>query len=214
MKEKGKFIVIEGPDGVGKTTIINNLKKEYPSAIFTREPGGTKIGNDIRKILLYSKESIEKNSEINLFMISLQETTKKIIEPALKTGKIVISDRWYYSTQCYQFYTEIKHTKTPIIKHSISNNLMRKYLKNYNIIKPDLTIVLQASWKTIMERINKRSKENNIDNFEIKDINFKKKVYEYYKYLSEFPNYDNIININTEKSIDLIIKNIKKLFIN
>jgi dTMP kinase len=90
------------------------IKQEIPS-IYTKEPGGTKIGDKIRKILLDQKnESMDYKTEMLLFLASRAENVRLIILPALEEGKIVISDRFYDSTTVYQGYgrgIDLKITK-------------------------------------------------------------------------------------------------------
>ncbi|GAB4113597.1 MAG: dTMP kinase [Candidatus Caldatribacteriota bacterium] len=107
--KKGLFITFEGLEGCGKTTQAKMLhryliKQGFPS-IFTKEPGGTKIGKKIRKILLDQKnEGMDYTTEMLLFLASRAENVREVILPALKDGKIVISDRFYDSTMAYQGY--------------------------------------------------------------------------------------------------------------
>ncbi|MBC7334081.1 MAG: dTMP kinase, partial [Actinobacteria bacterium] len=104
---KGLFITFEGPDASGKTTQIkllsSFLKRKGLEVLVTREPGGTDIGEKIRKILLDKKHySMEYKTEALLFLASRAEHTSKVIKPALKEGRIVISDRFFDSTVVYQ----------------------------------------------------------------------------------------------------------------
>ena len=107
--KKGLFITFEGLEGCGKTTQAKMLsdfliEKRIPS-IYTKEPGGTKIGDKIRKILLDQKnDGMDYKTEMLLFLASRAENVRLIILPALKEGKLVISDRFYDSTTAYQGY--------------------------------------------------------------------------------------------------------------
>ena len=105
--KKGLFITFEGLEGCGKTTqakmLFDFLIKQKISSIYTKEPGGTKIGDKIRKILLDQKnDGMDYKTEMLLFLASRAENVRLIILPALKEGKIVISDRFYDSTTAYQ----------------------------------------------------------------------------------------------------------------
>ena len=105
--KKGLFITFEGFEGCGKTTqakmLYNSLNKKGIPIIFTKEPGGTKIGQKIRKILLDQKnDGMDYKAEMLLFLASRAENVRLIILPALEEGKIVISDRFYDSTTAYQ----------------------------------------------------------------------------------------------------------------
>ena len=107
--KKGLFITFEGLEGCGKTTqakmLFDFLIKQKIPSIYTKEPGGTKIGDKIRKILLDQKnDGMDYKSEMLLFLASRAENVRLIILPALEEGKVVISDRFYDSTTAYQGY--------------------------------------------------------------------------------------------------------------
>lgn len=99
---RGKFIAIEGVDGAGKTTVITHLQSVFNdgSVIFTREPGGTKIGSLIRGIL--TNEPMDPMSEILLFYADRREHLLNVVLPALAKGTHVITDRFEASTFAYQ----------------------------------------------------------------------------------------------------------------
>jgi len=103
---KGKFIVIEGGEGSGKGMCIDYLKEmlgDRDDIVFTREPGGTPVAEAIRSLVL-SKEHGDMHplTEIFLFCAARAEHVRKLIIPALKSGKHVICDRFYFSTIAYQ----------------------------------------------------------------------------------------------------------------
>lgn len=105
----GLFITFEGLEGCGKTTqakmLFDFLISQKIPAIYTKEPGGTKIGGKIRKILLDQKNGdMDYKTEMLLFLASRAENVRLIILPALEEGKVVISDRFYDSTTAYQGY--------------------------------------------------------------------------------------------------------------
>ena len=107
-KKNGLFLSFEGPEATGKTTQIRLLEKFFKKNkiqyLITREPGGTKLAEKLRKIILDKKENITPTEEILLLMSSRYNHIKKVIEPALIKGKIVISDRFSDSTFVYQGY--------------------------------------------------------------------------------------------------------------
>ena len=107
--KKGLFITFEGLEGCGKTTqakmLFEFLIKQRIPSIYTKEPGGTKIGDKIRKILLDQKnDDMDYKTEMLLFLASRAENVRLIILPALEEGKVVVSDRFYDSTTAYQGY--------------------------------------------------------------------------------------------------------------
>lgn len=105
---KGKFIVIEGLDGAGKSTAIryikNYLEKNKLDAIYTREPGGTKIAEDIRNLALenYTDESVHCDTELLLMYASRVQHIQNLIKPNLEKVINVVSDRFYWSSMAYQ----------------------------------------------------------------------------------------------------------------
>lgn len=106
---QGLFITFEGLEGCGKSTQVKMLfhflnKKDIPVMV-TKEPGGTKIGDEIRKILLDQKNNgMDYKAEMLLFLASRSENVRLNIIPALEKGKIVLSDRFFDSTTAYQGY--------------------------------------------------------------------------------------------------------------
>jgi dTMP kinase len=104
---RGRFIVVEGIDGSGKTTLAARLAQELALAgrrvLRTREPGGTRLGEKIREVLLDARNAeMTPLAELFLYMASRAQLVEKVIRPALKDGLDVVCDRYYYSTAAYQ----------------------------------------------------------------------------------------------------------------
>jgi dTMP kinase len=99
----GMVVAPEGFDGAGKTTFVKYLMKKHPEYVYSREPGGSPVSEEIRKLLL-SKEgkSIDPATRMHLFWASRAENIAKVIRPALEAGQIVITDRFDASTYAYQ----------------------------------------------------------------------------------------------------------------
>ncbi len=138
--KKGLFITFEGLEGCGKTTqakmLFDFLTKQKIPSIYTKEPGGTKIGDKIRKILLDQKyDGMDYKTEMLLFLASRAENVRLIILPALEKGKIVVSDRFYDSTTAYQGYGRGIDVK--IIAH-LNSLVAEKAI-------PDLTFILDIN---------------------------------------------------------------------
>lgn len=156
---KGKFITFEGSEGSGKSTqsklLYRYLKNKGYNVVYLREPGGTKISEKIRKILLDSKnQSMLPACEMLLYMASRSQLVEEIIIPALKMNRIVVCDRFLDSTLIYQGYGLGMNIK------------FIKYLGDFVTggIKPDLTIFLDLPTKKglevcgrVKDRIEKRS---------------------------------------------------------
>jgi len=101
--QKGKFIVLEGGDGAGKSTCMQYVREVFGEErfVYTREPGGTALGTSIRQILLMG-EAMDPVTEMLLFFASRVEHIARIIGPALKEGKHVLCDRFVLSSYAYQ----------------------------------------------------------------------------------------------------------------
>ncbi|PLX18049.1 MAG: dTMP kinase [Candidatus Muiribacterium halophilum] len=102
------FITFEGPEGSGKSTqikmLLERLKQEKIPYTKTFEPGGTPLGQEIRKLLLHRPEPMAERAELFLYAADRAEHVKTVIKPALERGEVVICDRYYHSTMAYQGY--------------------------------------------------------------------------------------------------------------
>ena len=146
---KSKFITFEGSEGCGKSTqsemLYRYLKSKGLKVIYLREPGGVKLSEKIRQILLNPESKISPEAETLLYMAARAQVVREIIQPALKAGKIVVCDRFLDSTIAYQGFglgVDIAMIKT-IGKFATLG------------IKPDLTIFLDlAVEKGLKHRCN------------------------------------------------------------
>ena len=158
-KVKGTLISFEGIDGSGKSTQIkllqNFFNKTQRKAIFTREPGGTEEAELIRNLILSKNKEInfEKKTEILLLLAARYEHFKKLIEPQILKGEIIICDRFIDSTLAYQCTGNIELEK---FYFKISKILIKKF-------EPNLTILLDIPPAKALERINKRKNNNKYD---------------------------------------------------
>ncbi len=163
-----KFIVFEGLDGSGKTTqvklLASSLKKIKKDFLLTREPGGTNISEQIRNILVQKNNNkISPNTELLLIYAARYEHIKNIILPNLKK-KIVICDRFYYSTYCYQIFA-----------HKIPKARLDYFHKHFGFnLFPDLNILIKTDPKISIQRSLRIKKKEN--RFENKSKNFHKIV--------------------------------------
>ncbi|GAA8968636.1 dTMP kinase [Helicobacter pylori] len=100
------YVVLEGVDGVGKSTQIGLLKDRFKNALFTKEPGGTKMGESLRRIAL--NENISELARAFLFLSDRAEHVESVIKPALKEKKLIISDRSLISGMAYSQFSSLE----------------------------------------------------------------------------------------------------------
>lgn len=172
----GLFITMEGTDGSGKTTQIkllsDYLKKEGYDVVCTREPGGTEIGEKIRNILIDAEnKNMSDITEMFLYSAARAQLVKEVIIPKMKSGGIVISDRFVDSSIVYQ---------------GIARDIGEKEVKEVNKyavrnLSPDITFLLELDFKKGIERKKQQSK---LDRIESESIYFHKKVFYGYKKLA------------------------------
>ena len=206
---RGKFIVIEGIDGCGKTTQINEISKWLPNSglmeensklIKTREPGGSLLGAKLRNLILDNNEHNKPSplAELLLYSADRAEHISKIISPALERKDWVLSDRFTDSTLAYQGY---------------GRNINREIIKNIESIvcqgeSPNLTIFLEIS----PEESVIRRKNLVPDRIESEGIKFLQKVNEGFKLIAKEKNWKVIsatqnINTITNEIKETLLKN-------
>ena len=179
MSEKGTYVVVEGSDGVGKTTQLNLLRKKLDElevdAVFTREPGGdTKLGKEVRRLLLSPDVDIKSHiAEIALFTADRAEVWAEIIDPALQADKLVVSDRNWYSTLAYQT------AEDPSVEKQIV--AVTTALLPARYVTPDLALVLTLSEEERRRRRDERDGDSFADSFEARNKEYFKKVYDVYE---------------------------------
>lgn len=173
------FITFEGIEGCGKTTQAKKLKayleEQGKEVLLTREPGGSKLGLELRKILLsLESEGISKECELFLYLADRAEHVKKTIKPALSQKKVVISDRYTDSTLVYQGYGR-----------GIELDLLTKLnsLATENL-EPDLTILLDLPVEEGLKRALERNLVDKVSRqegrFEAESLDFHNKIREGY----------------------------------
>ena len=201
---RGKFIVIEGIDGCGKTTQIDEISRWLPNSgliaknsklVKTREPGGSLLGKKLRNLILDNNTNNKPSSlaELLLYSADRAEHVSKIISPALDKMDWVISDRFADSTLAYQGY---------------GRDINLEIIKNIESIvcqgeRPDLTIFLEISAK---ESILRR-KDLVPDRMESEGIKFLQKVNEGFKLIAKQKNWKVI---SAMQNVDTISKEIKE----
>jgi dTMP kinase len=152
VNRKGVFICIEGLDGCGKTTQAKLLAKKLGShnAVYTAEPSSGRIGTFIRKRCLYGDKRLSTIVEALLFAADRVEHIENEVLPAIREGKLVISDRYVYSSLAYQGAA------------GLSLEWIEKV--NAHALKPDLAVFIDVNPETVMSRLKpKKSVMENIE---------------------------------------------------
>lgn len=196
---KGLFIVMEGPDGSGKTTQINLLKEYLEEAgyecLITREPGGTVIGEEVRQLILNPEhKEMSPVTEMLLYAASRAQLVHEVIGPALEEGKIVISDRFVDSSIVYQGIARKRGISTVSAVNA----------PGIGIYRPDGIFFIDLSEE---EGLRRKKEQKNLDRMEQEGIDFHHMVSEgYRKVLSGRP---EVMKIDGGRSIDTIQKKIR-----
>ena len=196
-----RFISFEGIDGCGKTTQINLLSKYLDSIdqdnVIVREPGGTKVSEKIRKILLDNNNQISNETETLLFLSARSQLVNEIVSKNIIENKFTICDRYIDSTLAYQGYGRgLDLKKIRLLNDFATSN-----------IKPDLTFILDIELSDSIKRIGK-----NRDRMEESGLDFLRKVsLGYQKIFTENNKRFKLINCGTrsissinEEIIDII----------
>jgi dTMP kinase len=195
MNMTGKFITIEGSEGVGKSTniefISNYLKSKDITTIETREPGGTKTAEEIRRVLLNTEgETVPEIAELLLFFAARSFHIENLIKPAINQGHYVICDRFSDATIAYQGYGRGFDVK--------DINIIAAWLQKK--LQPDLTILLDAPAEIGMQRAKNRG---SIDRMETEDISFYERVRQGYLELAN-EHKDRFVVIDASQSLKLV----------
>ena len=192
--KKGIFITFEGADGCGKTTQIELIKKYLDENnienVLTREPGGSDLGLELRKILLHYDKPVSNIAELFLYLADRAQHTEYTIKPLLDEKKVVLCDRYIDSTVAYQGYAR-KGDINKIIK---LNDLVT------NSLKPDLTIVFDIDSNIAQSRLKGEK-----DRLEKEGLEFHKALRQGYLELAK-NNPERIKVINADDTIENIHK--------
>jgi dTMP kinase len=198
---RGLFIVLEGPDGSGKSTMAEMIGKYYEEKgrhiEFTREPGGTEISEKIRELILDNKNTeMDYRTEALLYAAARAQLVSQKIIPWLGDGKIVISERYVYSSLVYQ---------------GLGRNLGIDEVKKINDfgtkeLEPDIVLLFDIDPEKALKR---KLNIDGGDRLENENIAFHRRVYEGYKSLKE--HYPEIQVINAERTVEEIFDDIKKI---
>ena len=194
-----KFITFEGIDASGKSTqakiLYKILKRQKKKVIITREPGGTKFSEKIRKIVV--KDEIQPLTELFLFYAARNEHFDKI-KNYLKKNYIVICDRYIHSTYVYQQHQQKIERK---FIHLLQNKISR-----YSY--PDVTFFIDISAVEAKKRLKLRKNKDKFDNYSLKQMNFLRKAY-----YEEYKKGKNIFKLNGNKKKNQVTTDIIKILV-
>jgi dTMP kinase len=180
LKKRGIFITVEGIDGTGKSTqlrlLADWLRRQGYKLLLTREPGGTRVGEQIRKILLDSRNSeLSSLTELLLMYAARQQHLEEVVRPALNRGEIVLSDRFNDASLAYQGYGR-QLGKSPI---RLLDGLV------CGGTEPDLTLILDVPVRTALARASKRDGRRGQQRFESQGLRFHDRVRKGYLKIAE-----------------------------
>jgi dTMP kinase len=197
LKDIPHFIAFEGVEGSGKTTQAKNLgkflKKIGYKVFVAKDPGTTKLGEKIRKILK-SEANIDAISELFLFLAARRQLVEEIIKPEIRKGKIIISDRFTHSTLAYQGRGRLTIPETlPMLCFIATGG-----------VEPELTIVLDINPEIGLARVKERYQNltrEKEDRFEKEDLEFHRRIREYYIELSSYD--ENVVLVDASQDLQI-----------
>lgn len=194
--KKGLFITFEGGEGSGKTTVCKYICKKLKDAgydvIYSREPGGVDIAEQIRNVILdVNNTSMDRRTEALLYAASRRQHLIEVIEPALERGCIVICDRFLDSSLAYQGYAR---------GLGIDNVLQ---INQFAIDgrMPDLTLYFDIDVETGLKRVN--SRPDALNRLDKEALTFHEKVHEGYNILKDrYP--ERIVTVDASKPLEAV----------
>ncbi|NMP31420.1 dTMP kinase [Thalassotalea sp. M1531] len=196
----GKFIVIEGMEGAGKSSAISviteALKEQSIAFIQTREPGGTPLAEQLRDIVKSAshEETLTQETELMLMYASRSQLLANVIAPALNKGNWVIGDRHDLSSRAYQGGGRQ-------IDDTVMETLAQVTLKGF---KPDLTLYLDIEPAIGLSRAKARGE---LDRIELEQMDFFERVHAKYKALADKD--DSIVTIDASQAMDKVHQDIR-----
>lgn len=191
------FISIEGGEGSGKSTVsqllLKKLLAENIDTLVSREPGGVKASEEIRKVLW--ENEVDEKTEILLFAAARNEHLTKKILPALSNGQLVICDRFIDSSLVYQGFA-VSGGFEEVLR-------LNEYVVGKNF--PEFTYYLRIDPKIALSRLN--GEEREINRFDERELSFHQRVFEGYEILAH-ANPERIVVIDASKSVDEVVEDI------
>ena len=203
------FIVFEGLDGSGKSTLMKSLSQELKSqnipVTTTREPGGTPLGEQIRKILLkHDQNAPTAWAELFLYEACRRQNVDQVIQPSLEKGYWVLCDRFWASTSAFQSGgRDLDEEKVLQINQWATDGL-----------NPDLWVFLDLPLEEAQKRWENRTSFHPLDRFEMEKLSFHEKVRNYYNKMTKSTKYGPWLVLNAaQPTSDLVrelIRDLKK----
>lgn len=202
--KKGLFVVFEGGEGTGKTTAIDSIyewiKEQGIECVKTREPGGIKIAEEIRQVILNKDNTtMDGRTEALLYAAARRQHLVEKVIPALERGAVVLCDRFIDSSLAYQGYARNLGIEEVM---SINKFAIDEYM-------PDISILFDLDPRVGLERIN-INKDREVNRLDLEKIDFHEKVREGYNTVYN-ANKDRIIKINAKKSKEDVLIDIKDI---
>jgi dTMP kinase len=161
MKRRGCFIVLEGPEGSGKSTLIGPLAERMRAAgtdpVVTREPGGTRAAEIARQALLDPEHSIGAVAELFFYLAARADLVQTVIEPALTAGRVVLSDRFALSTEAYQMAGRGLDATMVRAANQAASHGLRADLTLILDLPPELGLARQVAGGKRQDRLDRES---------------------------------------------------------
>lgn len=195
----GRFIVLDGPDGCGKSSqarmLMDWVQSRGVAAVGFRDPGATVIGEKIREILLSpAHEAMTTPVEVLLYMAARVQLWAETIKPALGEGKCVVMDRWLSSTCAYQGYAGAFGVEKVI---DIAQDSLER-------VWPDLTVILDVDLKTAAQRLKRE-----LDRMERKGDNYHTRVREGFLRLAQ--DRPDFVVVDAAADVEVVHKEVVKI---
>lgn len=207
----GFLLVLEGGEGVGKSTQIRLLEEWLRSRSISfcslREPGGTAVGEEIRRLLLDPAHTLGAAAEALLFMASRAQIVEERIRPALDMGNVVIVDRFFLSTYAYQIYGRGLESDRVVGANQLA----------VGGLVPDLTVILNLSTREGMERATERARAlgaASVDRIESASTDFHERVHRAFaefateSWQKSHPETGKIVSVSADGAADEVLARI------